>query len=370
MSMKRSMAFVIIFLILNLNIVSNERLIPFRLNGKIGFIDENHKYLLAPEYEGTVSDYSKNMVLIDCKGYAVLIGENGHLLTRGVDSIFIIGNDEYAVSQKGGNGVSRIFSSDNKVKHTYDGITILKTEKSANVLIIDDFDEVYGARRNILNQDGIALFKNNSFKRIFAFDSVSKVALIQDIDFNDCLVTTDGKIINQLIFQFGMRSLGDGLVFGKNTRTGESGFYNMDCKLVIKAAQKSGSDMDDWNCYPSVTCGVVPLVNDGKQNILLSEWQTQHSDNWCVVDKSGMVLANGITADYIYPFSDNVAVIKLRSSEKWIYRLIDKKGKIITTTDYDEINSSVNGYCMAKKDGIDYLIRSKDGKVFKCADFK
>lgn len=368
--MKRFLIILLIIFITTVSLVANEFLIPFTLNDKIGFVDENLHCVLEPQYVGTVESSSKLMVLLDCKGYDVLIGNNGQLLTRGADRIVIVDENRYAVSQRGGSGFFRLYSStDKSVLGFYDKLEIESSNKTGS-LVINDIEYKYGARLNVLDENGAVLFKNNTFKRIFGYDSEKKIALIQDADFDDCLVSITGKIINQNTFRFGMRSFNEGLVFGKNLKTGECGFYDMNLNLVIKAGQKSDSTGEDWDCYPSVNCGVVALVNDGSQNILLSEWQSLHSDNWSLVDSRGQILASGLTADYIYPFSDDVAVLLVKTNNKWNYSLIDKKGNFITSEIYDKIHSSVNGYCMAQKDGVDYLIRSKDGQVFKCADFR
>ena len=336
---------------------SNEYLIPFVSDGKIGFVDEKLIF------------YNDKMIKIKCKGYSVIIGKNGELLTRGVDSLFIVDNDKYAISQDGGPYFSRVFSSEKQIIHVFDKIRINGTDHNGFLIIIDGTGNS-SSRYNIINLNGDLLYKNNTFKRIFDYNSEKKIAFVQDDDFNDCLVDSNGKIINTVPFQFGMRSMNEGYVFGKNLQTGECGFYNMDCKCVIKAYTKDGSNMDDWNCYPGISCGVVALVNDGEKNVFLSEWQTLHSDYWSIVDTNGKFIEFGITADKIYPFSDDVAVLMLQNGEKNIYRLINKNGKIITDRDFDQINSSVNGYCMAEKDGVDYLIKSKDGSVYRCSDFK
>lgn len=365
--MKKIM-FLFQFLFITIYINANEKLIPFSLNGKIGFLNENLTCVLEPQYSGSISSYVNLMVLVDCKGYDVLIGKDGELLTRGVDSIFIVDNDKYAVSQNGGSGFSRVFSSlDKSVLHFYDKVSIDNTNKTGN-LIIDMYNNV--SRLNVLDEKGELLFKNNTFKRIFDYDSNIQIVFVQDQDFNDCLFDINGKQVNKDSFRFGMRSFKEGFIFGKKLKTGETGFFNMDCNLVIKAGVRKGSDMDDWNSYPGISCGVTALVNDGEKNILLSEWQTIHSDNWSIVDCTGKILEYGITADKIFPFSDDVAVLMVQVGKKKVYRLIGKNGKIITDRDYDFINSSVNGYCMASKNGLDYLINSKDGTVYKCSDFK
>ena len=358
-----------IFFFSGITIFAHELLIPYSLNNKIGFVDENLHILSEPQYEGEVSDNTKKMILLDCPKFDVLVDDNGQLLTRGIDYIYIIGDNEYAVSQRDGDGYGRIFSLDRKVLHYYDRIMITKADHYGNLIIQDKHKNAI-SRLNIINSNGDFLYLNNSYKRIFGYYNEKKIAFVQDDDFNDCLVDANGKKINTVPFQFGMRSMNEGYVFGKNLQTGECGFYNMDCKCVIKAYTKDGSNMDDWNCYPGISCGVVALVNDGEKNVFLSEWQTLHSDYWSIVDTNGKFIEFGITADKIYPFSDDVAVLMLQDGKKNIYRLINKNGKIITDRDFDQINSSVNGYCMAEKDGVDYLIKSKDGSVYRCSDFK
>lgn len=347
---------------------SNERLIPFSLNGKIGFVDEKLKILREPEYKGEVISYNNQMIKIKCKGYSVIIGNNGELLTRGVDSLFIVDKDKYVISQNDGSYFSRMFSSEKQALRVFDKIKINDTDHKGNLMIVDGRDNS-SSRYNIINLNGDLLYKNNKFKRIFDYNSEKKIAFVQDNDFNDCLVDSDGKIINTVPFQFGMRSMSEGYIFGKNLKTGECGFFDMDCKLVLKAGVKKGSTMDDWNCYPGINCGVVALVNDGEKNILLSEWQTFHSDNWSIVDSTGRFIESGVTADKIYPFSDDVAVLMIQNGENTICRLIGKNGKIITDRDFDQISSSVNGYCMAEQDGVDYLIKAKDGSVYRCSEF-
>ena len=348
---------------------SNECIIPFSINGKIGFINEKMSLLTEAQYIGRVVSFNEEMVMVYCKSYDVIIGKNGEQLTRGVDTLLIVDNDKYVISQEGGSYFSRLFSSEKKVLKVFDKIKIIDTDHNGHLMIVDGTDNS-SSRYNIINLNGDLLYKNNTFKRIFDYNSEKKVAFVQDNDFNDCLVDSAGETINKVPFQFGMRSMSEGFVFGKNLKTGECGFYDMECKLVVKAGVKNGSTMDDWNCYPGISCGVIALVNDGEKNVLLSEWQTLHSDNWSIVDSSGHFLEYGITADKIYSFSDDVAVLMLQEGKKTIYRLINKNGKIITDRDFDQINSSVNGYCMAEKDGVDYLIKSKDGSVYRCLDFK
>ena len=336
----------------------NNHLIPFKKNEKIGFLDDKLNIIIEPQYDA-IDEYMDDtfvMFLKQKKRY-VLVNKN---ITRNISNYILLGNDCYSIYL---DPDTHIYNS--KGIQT----SVLPNLQHDHKSTLEYMIVFNGSNENIITENKELLFNDERILEIFDYDKITQTALARYVSKGFCLVNKNG-IKNKDTFIFGMRSFGDGLVFGKNKKTGETGFYDMDCKLIIKAETKSGSDMDNWNCYPSISCGVVSFASEGEKSILLSEGQTLHSDNWSVVNKSGEVLANGISADYIYPFSNDVAVVKLLSGEKWIYKLIDKKGRIITNTNYDELYSSVNGYCMAKKDGIDYLIRSKDGKVFECTNFK
>ena len=45
--------------------------------------------------------------------------------------------------------------------------------------------------------------------------------------------------------------------------------------------------------------------------------------------------------------------------------MIDTKGNIITTRDFDYIKEPVNGYARARSNNIDFLISTKDGKEYR-----
>ncbi len=52
------------------------------------------------------------------------------------------------------------------------------------------------------------------------------------------------------------------------------------------------------------------------------------------------------------------------------YFLLDSNGEIMTKDGWDYIDTSVNGYCRARKNDIDYLISSFDGHVYPCMAFR
>lgn len=336
----------------------SKQLIPFSLSKKIGFINDEFIVQIEPVFDSLERYKENSFVLYNAqKKVYVLQSEKEQ---KNVHDIILLGNGFYSVYYEPdtyiyditGNRIRILPKLQHDHKSTYEYMIVFN-----------------GSYENIIKQDNSFVFNDQRILEIYDFDSETETALCRYQDRGISLISKKG-IINPNKFNFGMRSMSEGFVFGKNQKTGECGFYDMDCKLAVKAGIKNGSTMDDWNCYPGINCGVVALVNDGEKNILLSEWQTLHSDNWSIVDSSGRFIEYGITADKIYPFSDDVAVLMLQKGNKTIYRLINKNGKIITDRDFDQISSSVNGYCMAEKDGVDYLIKSKDGSVYRCSDFK
>ncbi len=86
-----------VFVVLTNYIFAEELLIPFSIDNKIGFVDENLHCVLEPQYTGAVVASVSLMVLLECKGYDVLIGKEGELLTRGADKIFIINDNKYFI---------------------------------------------------------------------------------------------------------------------------------------------------------------------------------------------------------------------------------------------------------------------------------
>lgn len=346
------------FLEISILYAQSNSLIPFSIKNKIGFINNKLEIVVEPTYDSLNSNKENTFVLYNKqKNVYVLLSEKEQ---KNVHDVILLGDGYYSMYYD-----PDTFVYDNTGKR----IRILSQLQHDHQSTYDNMIVFDGKSENIIKQDNTYVFNDTGIIEIFNYDPFFKIALCRYRDKGYSLVSESG-VKNTDPFQFGMRSMSEGFVFGKNLKTGECGFYNMDCKLVIKAGTKNGSTMDDWNCYPGINCGVVALVNDGEKNVLLSEWQTLHSDNWCIVDSTGHFLEYGITADKIYPFSDDVAVLMIQNGKNTIYRLIGKNGKIITDRDFDQISSSVNGYCMAVKDGVDYLIKSKDGSVYRCSDFK
>ena len=350
----------IFFLIFQLSILyaQTNLLIPFSKNKKIGFINDQLEIFIDPVFDSIVKYKNNSFILYDASKQCNILQTEKE--TRIVHDLILLGNGYYSMYYEPDTYVYDMMGKRIRV------LSNLQHDHDSTYEYMIVFN---GVSENIIKQDNTYIFNDSNILEIYDYEHISETALCRYKGKGYCLITKNG-LKNQDKYTFSIRSMNEGLVFGKNLRTEECGFYDMDCNLVIKAGVKKNSGMDDWNSYPGISCGVTALVNDGEKNILLSEWQTIHSDNWSIVDCTGKILEYGITADKIFPFSDDVAVLMVQVGKKKVYRLIGKDGKIITDRDYDFINSSVNGYCMASKNGLDYLINSKDGTVYNCSDFK
>ena len=336
----------------------NNKIIPYCLNNKIGFVDEFFNVLKEPSFASLEQWNNNNFILYSLnKQNKVLFNKYG---SKNVQDVILLDNGYYSSYQgydtliynEAGNCIRTLHN----LQHDHNS--------SYNYIIVFD-----GEKENIITVNNLYIFDDKNILELYNYDPKTETALCRYKSKGYCLVKKNA-IKNKEKFLFGIRSFNEGAVFGKNIETGETGFYNMDCKLIIKAEILKDTNIDDWNYFPSISDDVLSFVHEDNSYIFLSKQQVYHSSNWIITDKNGNIISKSITADYIYPFSDNVAVYKLKINDNFKYGLINKKGEIITTTLYDEINSSVNGYCMAKKNNVDYLISSNDGTVYLCNSFK
>ena len=102
----------------------------------------------------------------------------------------------------------------------------------------------------------------------------------------------------------------------------------------------------------SFNSGVLPCrIIDGEIHVM-ELYFSSYGKDWGIIDTDGNIIASHITANRITEFSEGVASIYTEN----------KEGK-------EEVEC-VNGYCVAQKDGEDYLISAKDGKSYRCRDFR
>lgn len=351
------------------------KIIPYEVNGKFGLLDSNLQVLLSPKYDSFIS-CSKNLSVFSYQYKYIVINSEGIELYNGnpFNQPVLIGNNKYSITTEiNGNKeidyVTHVCDENNQLLEELLNIEIRNSDENGNLYIVNPFNQNL-SRYYIIDADKKYLFPNMNFKRIFYYDSTYKIALVKDEYFSDKLVSVNNEFVNKTKFMFAMRSFNEGLVFGKNLETNVTGFYDIKCRLIIKIKIKDTSDMDDWNTFPCFSCGLISVVNQDNEYLLLSEYQSMDSKNWILMDVYGNIVKDGIEANKIYPFVDNVAVLRILKNNDYKYQLISNKGEILTNEYYDRMYDSVNGFCRAKKNGKDYLISVSTGKVYDCEEFK
>ena len=146
------------------------------------------------------------------------------------------------------------------------------------------------------------------------------------------------------------------------------GYYDGDGNLRIPVIFHK-SEIKTIYSTQNFNSGVLPCrILDGEIHVM-GEYDFNGND-WGIIDTEGNVVASNITAKKIEEFSNGAANIITENQEgKEEVRLINTRGEILTEEAFDEIADCINGYCMAQKNGEDYLISAADGTVYCCRDF-
>lgn len=154
--------------------------------------------------------------------------------------------------------------------------------------------------------------------------------------------------------------MGNGLFIGYLFN--KKGYFNKKGELEISVNIFNEQKL---NLLPVFNSDVIPCtIEDGK--IYLQENVVEKkSNNWAIINSKNQIIKSNISADYLYPFSDDGVAVGFNTDDGLNYFLIDKKGKMITNQKFDFIADLINGYSRAKKNNIDYLISVKDGKVYR-----
>lgn len=377
--MKRFLIFNVFFLLF-FPVFSNEILIPYRMNGNIGFLDKTMKVIQKPKYTN-IYGFSKNAADVQIINKDTLYVEQ-YLFT-------IFQGEIYLSSSYDDKMYSSIhFISDlyvnmdcNSISEGLNAYTIniknlekidklskiaLNNSKSLQYIVIDYDGNKYPANTNLsrnylVDIEGNKSLTNNDFTEIRCFDSESKIGIAR-ISGKLKLFNLDGKFVSDKEFSAARASvISDGLFLAVTTN--EQGFFNTSGDLVISINRLSELNL----CFHS---NVIPCVIENGKIDLYSD-ESYYSNNWAIVNSKGEIIKNNIQAIEIHEFSeDGTAVLINKKNGKIIYTLINSEGQNLVNEPFDLIEDSINGYCMARKNSIDYLISSQDGTIYNCKDFK
>ncbi|MBU3849136.1 MAG: WG repeat-containing protein [Candidatus Treponema excrementipullorum] len=359
-------------------------LIPYRLDGKWGFVNQRLEKVTDAEYEYR-RDVAKYFVLayknaewfvILCDGQEIKVGNQESNPVAIGDEYFTI--QELIPRRDGERYKTTIYSVfDGEIAVFYDWrVEIAENSKSLEYIKV--YDSVW-YNCNYMNAKGELKFPYDEYIDMYSFDeSLGRGVMRNDNEPKQrcAIIDKDMNIIKK--FSDLSEKFSDGLIAGieeDEYRDLEKleipgGYYDVNGEKRISVIFHK-SPIKSIYLMQSFNSGVLPCRIVGGEIHVMGNYSTYEENDWGIIDTEGNIIASHITAKEIEEFSGGVANIITENNEgKEEVRLINTKGEIITKDAFDTIEECVNGYCVAQKDGEDYLISAKDGKSYRCRDFK
>ena len=356
-------------------------LIPYRLDGKWGFVNQRLEKVTDAEYtrRGDVTRYfalvykNNEWFVILCDGQEIKIGNKRSNPVAIGEEYFT--TEELIPGRDGERYKTTIHSVfEGEIAVFYDWKVDVPTYFQS-LEYIDVYDCVW-YNGNYINSKGELKFPYDEYIRILSYDESLGRGVMRDgkePKQRYAIIDKDMNIIKK--FSDLSEKFSDGLIAGIDEykyRDPEKleipgGYYDVNGEKRISVIFHK-SPIKTIAFIQSFNSGVLPCrIVDGEIHVM-EDYSTYKKDDWGIIDTEGNIIASHITANRITEFSEGVASIYTENKKE--VRLINTKGKIITKDAFDTIEECVNGYCVAQKDGEDYLISAKDGKSYRCRDFR
>lgn len=360
-------------------------LVPYRLDGKWGFVNQRLEKVTDAEYArcGDVTKYFalvyKNdaWFVILCDGQEIKIGNQRSNPVAIGEEYFTV--QELIPGRDGERYKTTIHSVfDGEIAVLYDcEMPVSGKSRSLEYIEVIVHDPVTNSgRTNYINAKGELKFPHEEYFGIYSYDE----SLGRGVMYNGkepkqryAIIDKDMNIIKK--FSDLSEKFSDGLIAGIDEyeyRDQEKleipgGYYDVNGEKCISVIFHK-AEIHTIAFIQSFNSGVLPCrIVDGEIHVM-GDYSTYKKDDWGIIDTEGNIIASHITANRITEFSEGVASIYTENKKE--VRLINTKGEIITKEAFDTIEECVNGYCVAQKDGEDYLISAKDGKSYRWRDFK
>ena len=360
-------------------------LVPYRLDGKWGFVNQRLEKITDAEYArcGDVTRYFalayKNdaWFVILCDGQEIKLGNQRSNPVAIGDEYFTV--QELIPGRDGERYKTTIHSVfDGEIAVLYDcEMPVSGKSRSLEYIEVIVHDPVTNSgRTNYINAKGELKFPHEEYFGIYSYDE----SLGRGVMYNGkepkqryAIIDKDMNIIKK--FSDLSEKFSDGLIAGIDEyeyRDQEKleipgGYYDVNGEKCISVIFHK-AEIHTIAFIQSFNSGVLPCrIVDGEIHVM-GDYSTYEKNDWGIIDTEGNIIASHITANRITEFSEGVASIYTENKKE--VRLINTKGEIITKEAFDTIEECVNGYCVAQKDGEDYLISAKDGKSYRCRDFK
>lgn len=338
-------------------------MIPFEQNGQIGFLNEDMQVLVYPEYS-KILNQSENMfwvIKMDSNNRIIkndiIFFDGIKIPVEGNSKIKFVGEKYYVIYK---NQESVVYDNKlHKMVCSFKGYE-LNNSDSEDYIFITNITDGSKARYFFVDLKGNEYLVDNSYQRIVSYDTKSKSIVYVDAEWNESISDFNGiQKFDKIISEIGR--IGDGLFLGY-TKT-QQGYFNLNGELVIPV---NGIEQQKDNLCPVFCCSIIPCILDGNSIYVQESIVEENSKKWAIINTKGKIIKKNIDADYIFPYStDKVSVMYKTRNNKKTYSLIDTKGNIITTKDFEYISEPVNGYARARSNNIDYLISTKNGNDYR-----
>ena len=358
-------------------------LIPYELDGYIGFVNQDLEKITEAEYDVlAVFPVSRYCAVVRKNNAAYIVVSGGQKIRSnnydrfGSDSALmpvLIGDEYFAVPELIPEGncsrlkttVFSIYGEEAAVLYDW---KIQPGSKSLDYIAACR----YGSERlAYINAHGKEQLPQHDGLRLRGYDEALERGIVLTGSGRRAITDKDMNIIETF---YDLSEFSDGLIAGQKAveELGDNmfrgGYYDADGRLRIPVVFHK-RPIHSVYAAQQFNSGVLPCrIIDGDIHVM--GMYPAFGDDWAIIDTEGNPIASGITAKRISEFRGGAArIVTLNGAGEEEVRLMDTRGKILTAEAFDEIAECINGYCMAKKDGENYLISAADGTAYRCRDF-
>lgn len=359
-------------------------LIPFTLDEKVGFIDQDMKTVYSAEFScllGVSGEFALVQKNEEKTWGKYLIDSYGN--RQEIDSFYdfdFLPNDWYYVYARektpynpdldlgvpqGSTMIVNIISGEKKLLPHVQLLTS-STLDYMNAVITDP-ESPHLFRKTYVNIDGKPVFPN-IYRSVCGYFSADEDATYISSDTwrgDFRILTKEGEIREKYIFDK-LDSFYSALAFGIRSGDKACGFFDAYGELKIPVKVLPGTENDDYRNYHFEDNILPALLLDGDLYAVF-DGQEYASNNWCLINTDAKVVKTGIEASYISPFCKGVSKVS-NGSDK--YALMKKDGTFISDFIFDEVGLFSHYFIEAKCDGEDVLVDRTDGRMYYCKDFK
>jgi len=358
-------------------------LIPFTLNGKVGFIDQDMKTVYPAEFTRLLGVSGGFALVQKNEGntwgkYLINSYGNRQKIDSFYDFDFLPDGWCYVYAREktpydpeldlgvpqGSTMIVNVISGEKKLlPHVH-----LLTSSTIDYInaVITDPESPHLFRNTYVNIEGKPVF-SNIYRSVCGYFSVDEDATYISSDTwrgDFRILTKQGEIREKYIFDK-LDSFYSGLAFGIRSGDNACGFFDAYGELKIPVKVLPGTENDDYRNYHFEESILPTLLLDGDLYAVF-DGQEYASNNWCLINTDAKVIKSGIEASYISPFYKGISKVRNGSGK---YALMKNDAAFISDFIFDEVGLFSHYFIKAKYNGEDVLVDRKDGRMFYCKDF-